>query len=213
MDAPSLLTFDIFGTVLDWKTGFEQACAARGRRLQPGDLDRIVDVQGELEQENEFDLYTSIVIKSLSAVVGMGAADAAAIAESAGRWPLYADSREALQRLMQLAPCAATTNSDRHHGEQVQEQLGYRLSGWICAEEIKHYKPRREIWDAAAERMGQPLGKRWWHVSAYADYDLATAHQLGLTTVFVNRPHARPGPADVSVPDLLELARLVASLR
>jgi hypothetical protein len=46
-------------------------------------------------------------------------------------------------------------------------------------------------------------------VSAYADYDLRTARELGLTCVFVQRPHSRPGTADVSVPDLAALADLV----
>jgi hypothetical protein len=46
-------------------------------------------------------------------------------------------------------------------------------------------------------------------VSAYADYDLRTARELGLTCVLVRRPHSRPGDADVTVPDLAALADLV----
>jgi len=213
MPAPLLLTFDIFGTVLDWKTGLEAACAAHGRPLRPGELDQIVDFQGDLEQEGEFDLYTSIVIKSLSAVLGFDATQAAEVADGVGRWPLFEDSREGLRRLQALTRCAATTNSDLHHAAQVQESLGFPLSGWICAEEVRHYKPRREMWDSASERMGVPIGPNWWHVSAYADYDLVTAKSLGLTTVLVERPYCRKGPADVTVPDLKALAALVAKLR
>jgi FMN phosphatase YigB (HAD superfamily) len=51
--------------------------------------------------------------------------------------------------------------------------------------------------------------RRWWHVAAYADYDLAVAGRLGLTTVYVERPHRRPGEADLVVPDLAALAALV----
>ena len=59
--------------------------------------------------------------------------------------------------------------------------------------------------------MSQP-GPAWWHVSAYADYDLVAARKLGLTCVFVGRPHARrgdPALADVVVADLAELAALL----
>ncbi len=212
MERPELLTFDIFGTVLDWRSGLEAACARHGRPLREGELDRIIDAQGELEQERDFDLYTSIVLKSLVSVLGMDAQSAADVAERAGEWPLFADSRGALRRLQGLAPCAATTNSDRHHGAQVQAQLGFALAGWICAEDVRHYKPRREIWDAAAEKLGVSPGPRWWHVSAYADYDLQTAGALGLTRVLVRRPHRREGPSDVQVADLAELADVVASL-
>jgi hypothetical protein len=45
------------------------------------------------------------------------------------------------------------------------------------------------------ERRGIEPGHRWWHVPAYADYDLAVANVLGLTTVFLRRTHSRPGPA------------------
>jgi len=53
------------------------------------------------------------------------------------------------------------------------------------------------------------FGPAWWHVSAYADYDLTTARALGLTTILVRRPHHRPGAPDLvdrAFDDLSELA-------
>lgn len=194
---PTLLTFDIFGTVVDWRSGL-------GER----DFDRIVDVQGELEQQR-FRSYTEIVAESLVRVRRVDVVTAARVASEVGNWPLFSDSRDALRRLRLAVPCVATTNSDRAHGEQVQAQLGFRLDGWICAEEARAYKPDRRIWEAASRKMGRPFDRSWWHVSAYADYDLRTARELGLTSVFVQRPHARPGPADVTVRDLTALAELV----
>ena len=47
---------------------------------------------------------------------------------------------------------------------------------------------------------------------AYADDDLDVARSLGLTTVFVERPHARRGPAERVVKDLVALAALVERL-
>jgi 2-haloacid dehalogenase len=194
---PSLLTFDIFGTVLDWRAG-----------LGDRDFDRLVDVQGELEQER-FRGYAEIVAESLVRVRGIDVVSAARTGAEAGTWPLFPDSREALRRLQRKAKLAAITNSDRAHGEQVQAQLGFRLDGWICAEEVRAYKPDRRMWDAASRKLGKPFDRSWWHVSAYADYDLRVARDLGLTCVFVGRPHSRPGPADVTVPDLAALADLI----
>jgi len=114
-----------------------------------------------------------------------------------------------LRRLRQIAPCAAITNSDLAHRPQIEAQLGFSLDGWICAEEVRKYKPAREMWLAAAERMGVQPGRGWWHVSAYADYDHRTARALGLTCVFVERPHSRPGEADLVVKDLLQLAERI----
>jgi 2-haloalkanoic acid dehalogenase type II len=208
---PAVLTFDIFGTVIDWRRGLEEALSACGQPLAPGDFDRIIDAQAALEAES-FRSYREITAESLVATLGLDRAAADRIGAELGRWPLYPDSREGLRRLLAIAPCAATTNSDRVHGEQVQEQLGFHLSGWICAEEVGRYKPDREVWHAAAKRLGVEPSPAWWHVSAYADYDLDVAARLGLTTVFVGRPHARPGPATLAARDLRELAGLLGGL-
>jgi len=203
-----LITFDIFGTVLDWRAGLERDCAAAGRPLGPGDFDRIVDRQAELER-GPYTSYAEITRRSLVEATGLDADAAARIGASVGRWPLYPDSAPALRTLMTRAPCAALTNSDRVHGEQVQAQLGLHLSDWLCAEETRRYKPDPAFWEAMARRRGIVPGPEWWHVSAYADYDLAIANELGLTTVFVSRPHARPGPATHSVTDLAGIVALL----
>lgn len=205
---PQLITFDVFGTVLDWRSGLEQACAAAGRPLAPGDFDRIVDLQSELEHL-EFQTYAEITRRSLVGAIGLPDSAAAEVGRTVGRWPLYADSREALRALMKVTKCAAMTNSDRSHGEQVQEQLGFRLNDWLCAEEARVYKPDAGFWRVMAQRAGIEPGPHWWHASAYADYDLATANSLGLTTVFVKRPHARPGHASHAVGDLTGLVKLL----
>ena len=203
-----LFTFDIFGTVLDWRRGLAEAL---GGTLADSDFDVIVDRQGELERRR-FRPYAEIVAQSLSDVLGVDAERAARIGAGAGEWPLFADSAEALRRLRRIAPCAATTNSDVAHAGQVRAQLGFALDGWICAEVVRAYKPDPEVWRTAARRMRVPMNRDWWHVSAYADYDLEPARSLGLTCVLVKRPHHRPGPADFVVNDLADLAALATSL-
>jgi len=208
---PQLLTFDVFGTVVDWRRGLSEAVAAHGRPLRDGDFDAIMDRQGALEQEPLFRTYAEITALSLMDVLGLGVAAAVHVGEGVGRWPAYPDAPAALRRLMAVAPCVATTNSDRAHGEDVQRGLGFRLGAWICAQDVRRYKPDPEFWRHVSERLRVELGPAWWHVSAYADYDLEVAARLGLTTVYVARPHARPGPATHSVRDLAELAALVGA--
>jgi 2-haloalkanoic acid dehalogenase type II len=206
---PLLLTFDVFGTVLDWRRGTIEAVARAGGALDEARFDDVVDAQGRLEQASPGRRYRDIVAESLVEVAGIAPDAAGEIAAAAGRWPLFADSAAALARLQRIAPCGAMTNSDRAHGEQVQEQLGFRLAHWWCAEDIGCYKPEPRVWEHASRAAGVPFGPGWWHVAAYADYDLAPARRLGLTTVYVERPHRRPGAADLTVPDLAALAELL----
>jgi 2-haloalkanoic acid dehalogenase type II len=206
--APTLLTFDIFGTVVDWRAGLRADLASHGLALDEADFDRIIDAQGA-DEAGPFRPYREITAASLVQVLRLGSATADVVGRNVGRWPLFPDSREALRRLLRRVPCVAMTNSDQDHGEQVREQLGFPLTDWVCAEEVRVYKPSAAFWHAVAGRRGVTPGRHWWHVSAYADYDLAAAGRLGLTTVFVARPHARPGQSDHQVADLDQLAALV----
>ena len=207
---PRLLTFDIFGTVLDWRRGLRESVAKAGGRMDDATFDRIIDAQARIEA-GPFRRYADIVAESLVQVLGLDAAAATAIGRDAGEWPLFQDSADALRRLRRIASIAATTNSDLSHGRSVQRSLGFDLDAWICAEDVRAYKPDERVWREAEARTGVEPGPEWWHVSAYADYDLVTARALGLTCVFVARPHARPGPADLSVHDLSELADVAES--
>lgn len=206
---PALFTLDVFGTVLDWRRGLTEALARAGFPLGLGDFDRIVDRQGELEHQPPFRTYREITALSLEQVLGVAPKEAEAIGASVGTWPAYPDSGSALRRLMAIAPCVAMTNSDRAHGLQVQAGLGFPLSHWFCAEDVGCYKPSPRFWKEVSARLNVPLGPDWWHVSAYADYDLRVAASLGLTTVYVERPHARDGDATRRVADLTALAALV----
>jgi hypothetical protein len=128
----ALLTFDIFGTVVDWR---------RGLGLSGEAFDRVVDRQGELESE-AFRPYAAIVAQSLVDELDMEPEEAARIGAQAGGWPLYADSAESLRSLRGLAPCAAITNSDRAHGAQVQAQLGFPLEGVDLCGGCSHLQAR-----------------------------------------------------------------------
>jgi len=209
MDRPSLLTFDVFGTVLDWRQGLVDAAAAHGIDVDDRRFQAVIDHQARAES-GPYRSYAEIAAESLVQVLRMPKKIARTIAEEAGAWPLFPDAADGLRALMRIAPCVAMTNSDQSHGKQVQDQLGFRLNGWICAEDVRCYKPAPEFWTAVSSRRGVPFGKSWWHVSAYADYDMATAGRLGLTTVFIERNHNVWGQSAMTAPDLRALATMLA---
>ena len=204
-EKPRLFTFDIFGTVVDWRAGLLEAVRASGGKAGPDRFQAVIGYQAEAERAS-YRPYAEIVAESLVKVLGMSRARARTIGEGAGEWPLFPDARDGLRRLLRIAPCVAMTNSDASHGIAVQRQLGFRLSDWISAEEVRRYKPDLAFWHAARARSGVAFGPDWWHVSAYADYDLESASRLGLTTVFVARAHSITGSARWRARDLREVA-------
>lgn len=208
---PILLTFDVFGTLVDWRAGLRSALADHGIDLTDRDFERVLAAQ-EVDETGPFQTYQAIMAASLKRALGLKSEAATAIGADVGKWPLYPDTAAALRQLLDQTRCVAMTNSDCVHGEQVQKQLGFPLTDWVCAEDLRIYKPRVEFWKKVSDRLGVIPGRQWWHVSAYADYDLTTAGEYGLTTVFVERPHARTGEAEVRVKDLAELVKWIATL-
>ena len=255
---PKILSFDIFGTVVDWRRGLLAALGRQGVMLPEAAFDDVIAVGLAKDPKSRFErasdlasvarhalrpagqrqadtiaastqaaheptrqaaaeggpyaTYAEITARSLETEIGLAPEAASEIAAGIGDWPVYADSPAALRRLLAMASCVAMTNSDRAHREPIQRQLGAPLSAWVCAEDLRLYKPDPRFWHRTSEVLAEPFSPAWWHVSGYADYDLDVARRLGLTTVFVARPHARPGAADHQVSDLAGLADLVASL-
>jgi len=205
---PRLLTFDLFGTVVDWRAGL---AAAVGLPLDKAAFERVIDFQAADEQA-AFRPYAEIVARSLVSMLGIAPATARAIGSSAGEWPVFADAPDAFARLLARAPCGATTNSALAHRPAIERQLGRALAPWICAGEVGAYKPDVRIWEAAARATGMTYGPDWWHVSAYVDYDLATARKLGLTTILIRRPHFRPGTPDLVDRTFDDLAALAFAI-
>ena len=106
MTHPRLLTFDIFGTVIDWRRGLRESLRRHGAELRDGDFDGVIDAQASLEQ-GPFRSYASIVASSLIRALGVPPHAAGSIGAEAGTWPLYPEAREALRRLRRVAPCVA----------------------------------------------------------------------------------------------------------
>ena len=92
---PELLTFDVFGTVLDWRRGLREALREHGAGLSDSEFDRVIDLQAELEA-GRYRPYDSIVTQSLVQALGLPLESARAIGDRVGAWPLFPDSREAL---------------------------------------------------------------------------------------------------------------------
>jgi len=135
LSAPSLLTFDIFGTVVDWRRGLTESVRSHGVEMGDREFQAVIDWQARAESQ-AYQSYADILGESLVRVLRLDREASRAIAAGAGRWPLFPDSADGLRTLMRSAPCVAMTNSDQMHRRQVEDQLGFRMSGWICAEDV-----------------------------------------------------------------------------
>jgi 2-haloacid dehalogenase len=221
----TVLTFDCYGTLIDWEAGIlaavQPVLRAHGRELAD---EHILETYARLESAAEAGPYRPYrqiladVMRGLSEHFGFMAspAEAATLAASVGEWPPFADSPEALAALQRRFKLAIVSNIDDDLFAASQRRLGVSFDWIITAQQARSYKPSLNNFRVALERIGLPPDQLL-HVAQSLFHDHVPARQLGLDSVWVNRRSDKHGsgatpPAavqpDLEVPDLRSLADL-----
>jgi len=218
-----VLTFDCYGTLIDWESGLLEAF--RGilgpRGVETDDealLERYAAHEGALEA-GPYLRYREVLAQAADAVcreLGVEATpeELAAFGGSVVDWPAFPDSADALATLKRRFALAVITNCDDDLFAASNRRLGVQFDFVITAQQVGAYKPSPRNFAVAFERLDRPRD-RILHVAQSLFHDHVPAKALGLTTVWVNRRHDRPGsgatlPAnatpDLTVPDMATLA-------
>jgi 2-haloacid dehalogenase len=209
-----VLTFDCYGTLIDWEAGILAGLRAilgpPGRDADDDDLlERYARAEAEMEAGGYL-RYREVLARSAASVcrelgVALGPDRLAAFGGSVGDWPAFPDSADALARLHERFDLAVITNCDDDLFAASSRRLGVTFDHVITAEQVGAYKPSTRGFEVAFERIGVPRD-RILHVAQSLFHDHVPAKGLGLTTVWIDRRRGRPGggatpPAEAS-PDL-----------
>jgi 2-haloacid dehalogenase len=220
-----VMTFDCYGTLIDWETGLLAALrAALGPTADALGDDPLLELFARHEAAAEagpYRRYRDVLGACLVAIADElgGSADEAAAASFGGSvadWPAFADSVGALARLRTRYRLGVVTNCDDDLFAASERRLGLAFDWVVTAQQVGSYKPDPRNLEVALERIGRPRD-RVLHVAQSLYHDHVPAKALGLSTVWVDRRQGRPGsgatpPAeatpDLVVPDLATLAEL-----
>ena len=199
------LSFDCYGTLIDWETGLSAVLTpwAREHGLSLTTeqlLTRYAPCEAAVEAQHPGDLYPDVLARSmrlLGAELGaeVTAGDAARLAASVPDWPAFADSHDALAALGRRYQLIILSNVDRASFAGSQSRLGVEFTSVLTAQDIGSYKPAQRNFDALtaeAARLGVGPGKLL-HVAQSLFHDHVPAKRAGLATVWINRRKARPG--------------------
>jgi 2-haloacid dehalogenase len=223
-----VLTFDCYGTMIDWETGIFSALrpilAAHGKEISDYAL---LELYSELEasaEQGEFQRYRDVL---QSVVRGFGErlrfsptdAEVRSLPESLANWQPFPDTVEALRKLKSRYQLAVISNVDDDLFASTAPKLGVAFNHVITAQQARCYKPCMPIFELAEERIGVSR-EHWLHVGQSIYHDVIPAQSLGIATVWVNRPSPRPsagaaraafGKPDLEVSNLKTLADLAAA--
>ena len=219
------LSFDCYGTLIDWEGGIVAALRPiLARHGVAASDDEILTLFGELESAAERGPYLAyreilgVTLDGIGERLGFTpmAAERSMFGVSVQHWPAFPDSAGGLRTLSEHFKLVILSNVDDDLFAYSKTRLGVEFADVITAQQVGSYKPNPRNFEVMLERLGnQP--ERVLHVAQSLFHDIAPAKGLGLTTVWVNRRHDRPGfgatpPAtaqpDLEVPDLRTLAEL-----
>jgi 2-haloalkanoic acid dehalogenase type II len=202
----STLTFDCYGTLIDWERGILaelEPWAKRHGLAVAGDA--LLEAFGEAESRCEAEMpttrYPEILAEALRRLaqrwqVTLAPDEAARFGASVGDWPAFPDSPEALRYLKQHYKLVILSNVDRASFAKSEKRLGVVFDRVVTAEDVGSYKPSRRNFEVLLDELQRHLGVDKRHVLHTAQslfHDIVPAKSLGLATMWINRRKAVGG--------------------
>lgn len=224
------LTFDVFGTVVDWRSSIIRELSALGKSTNiNADWERFADAwrggyapamnmvrTGELPWTSIDSLHRMVLDRLLGefGVEGLSENEKDHLNRAWHRLDPWPDSVAGIERIRKRYIAATLSNGNVSLLVNMAKHAGINWDCILSSELAGHYKPDREVYLTAVGLLGLEPGSVMM-VAAHTD-DLLAARSLGLKTAFVERPlefgpsgradDAKGLPFDFAARDLLDLA-------
>ena len=200
-----VLTFDCYGTLIDWESGMVTALAPLTARVQRTlTRDEILEAHARHESSQQERTPTKRYRELLAVVyrrlaeewnVSVSWAECLSYGQSIKDWPAFPDSAEALKYLKQYYKLVILSNVDNESFAASNQKLGVDFDAIYTAEDVRSYKPA----DANFEYMLALLKGRGFakadilHTAESMFHDHAPANRHGLHSCWIYRRHAQEG--------------------
>jgi len=230
ISAVRALTFDVFGTVVDWRSSIIRECSVLGKsKGVEADWEKFADSwrggyapamnmvrTGELPWMSIDSLHRMVLERLLDeyGIEGLSESEKDYLNRAWHRLKPWPDSIEGIERIRKRFIAATLSNGNISLLVDMAKHSGITWDCVLSSELSGHYKPDREVYLTAAGLLGLEPGSVMM-VAAHTD-DLLAAQALGFKTAFVSRPlefgpsgraeETDEMPFDILARDFLDLA-------
>jgi 2-haloacid dehalogenase len=209
-----VLTFDCYGTLIDWETGI---CAALGPwLLRSGKVAANEEIltafaaaeapQQEATPGMSYPELLARVHAAVAAHFGLApdAEAAAAFGRSIEHWPAFPDSADALAYLKRHYQLAVLSNVDRASFAHSARRLGVAFDAVYTAEDVGSYKPDPRNFEYMLDRLAEQGidRERILHTAESLYHDHIPAKRFGLATCWIHRRAGRSGHGATRAPEV-----------
>jgi 2-haloacid dehalogenase/putative hydrolase of the HAD superfamily len=196
-DSFEIITFDCYGTLIDWEDGiagaFQAAAARDGRSFGK---DEIVNAYMEAEPVVESQTYRSY--RAVQTEVAMRVAArlnwpltedrAGFITDSLPDWRPFVDTNGALERLATKFKLGLLSNIDDELLAATRKHFTVNFDLIVTAQQVQSYKPGHAHFNECRARIGD---MRWLHAAQSYFHDVVPTRALGIPVAWVNRKAER----------------------
>jgi 2-haloacid dehalogenase len=200
----STLTFDCYGTLIDWESGIWNALAPLARKAKLGReaaLEAFSLVETDQERATPSLKYSSL-LKTVHAHlandwgVDAKAEDHEIFGHAVPDWPAFADSAAALKYLKKHYKLVILSNVDRKSFAASNKKLGVTFDAIYTAEDIGSYKPDARNFDYLLKHLKRDLGvskDEILHTAQSLHHDHVPATKAGLARCWIDRRFGKDG--------------------
>ena len=196
------MTFDCYGTLIDWETGIQRAFkhALEGTGLSQAQEAELF----ELYQEEEKRIEGEMPYRKYREVLSLAASAAArrfgksipeklssVLAEQLPGWEPFPDTNPALEKLTTEYVLGILSNVDDDLLASTLKHFTVPFDLVVTAERVRSYKPETEHFEEARRIIG--ADREWLHVAASLYHDIDPASRLGINTAWINRKNSPEG--------------------
>ena len=217
------VTFDCYGTLIDWETGAYDAYSSEAARDgftidRDAMLPLFVGIQRQIER-GSYELYAEVLRRTAvrsAAELGwdMEPSRSGFLPASVPRWPPFRETNAQLERFAKKYEIGILSNVDDKLLGATRRHFRVDFDLVVTAQQVRSYKPDPAHFRECARRIG---GKRGWvHVASGYEADVEPCLKLKVPVIWVNRhgeklEQGQRKPTE-EVKNLREAAKLLGAL-
>ena len=217
------VTFDVYGTLIDWETGTYDAFVKEAER--DGftiDKDELIPHFHEIQQKiqaGSYELYAEVLRRTavqISKKLGwpLEPSRSGFLPDTVQRWAPFKETNAQLDRFAKKFDIGLISNVDDKLLGQTRRHFRTDFDLVVTAQQVRSYKPDPAHFKEAERRIG---GKRGWvHIGASHYHDVEPCAKLKVPVIWVNRHKQQLEPGQkkptAEVPNLREAAKLLGAL-
>jgi 2-haloacid dehalogenase len=190
----TFVTFDVYGTLIDWETGIYEAFAKEAAR-DSFEIDRtqLIGLFHEISREIEggsYELYAEVLRRTAIEIAKrlewpLEPSRSGFLPDSVQRWQPFKETNTQLQKLAKKYKLGLLSNIDDKLLGQTRRHLPTDFDLVVTAQQVRSYKPEAAHFTECARRIG---GKRGWvHVTSSHYHDVVPCVKARVPVIWVNR--------------------------